>query len=315
MKRRYLAALIAAVAMGCAVWYGCSKDKDEELQVGTIYGTVTDFSTGQPVDNANVTLRPSGETTLTGSDGAFQFNDVESGDYTLSFSKNGYSDLNDDYTLTVSKGKNLRRDVQLNPLAKSLRITVDGRETDTLNFGRDPSVSSITINIVNNGTVGLEGFLSCSSDWFYLSSQRMYLSPGEGGSRDIKIKRSSLIAGDNIAYLYITSGSYSKTIVVKAYGLSVPVVSNPVLTNYTNVKCNAQSSVTNDGGWMIRDKGFEYEVSSSSSVTRSQSCGNGINNFNCQIYPGGYRILRVRAYADNGVYKGYSGWVENPSSK
>lgn len=79
---------------------------------GGIYGHVTDFVTGEDVGNANVQLRPSGETTLTGSDGMFQFNYLPSGDYSLTVSKAGYSDLVDDYVITV-RDRMVRRDIQI----------------------------------------------------------------------------------------------------------------------------------------------------------------------------------------------------------
>lgn len=64
-KELFRILIVAVVAITSVVWYGCTKE--EELK-GSIYGTVTDFATGEPVGNANVKLRPSGETTLTGSD-------------------------------------------------------------------------------------------------------------------------------------------------------------------------------------------------------------------------------------------------------
>lgn len=77
-----------------------------------IYGHVTDYDTGEDVANANVQLRPSGETALTGSDGMFEFRNINPGDYSLTVSKAGYKDLIDDYVITV-EDKMMRRDVQI----------------------------------------------------------------------------------------------------------------------------------------------------------------------------------------------------------
>ena len=84
---------------------------------GGIYGHVTDFATGEDVANANVQLRPGGDTTLTGSDGMFEFRDLTSGDYSITVSKAGYSDLVDDYVITV-KDRMVRRDIQLKEIAE-----------------------------------------------------------------------------------------------------------------------------------------------------------------------------------------------------
>ena len=59
--RKILFALLSCMALA-TVWYGCSKDEDEGEQTGIIYGTVTDFATGEPVGDANVKLKPSGVT-------------------------------------------------------------------------------------------------------------------------------------------------------------------------------------------------------------------------------------------------------------
>ena len=69
----------------------CKPDSIEEL--GSIYGIVTDKATGEPVKNANVQLRPSGETTLTGTDGRYEFVDLKNGEYSITVSKTEYTDL------------------------------------------------------------------------------------------------------------------------------------------------------------------------------------------------------------------------------
>lgn len=78
-----------ALLLVCCAFFGCAPEEETE-KLGTIYGTVTDFSSGNPINNANVRLNPRGESTLTGADGTFQFNDLPTGSYSLSLSKNGY---------------------------------------------------------------------------------------------------------------------------------------------------------------------------------------------------------------------------------
>lgn len=100
----------AALLFACCMFFGCTP---EEEKLGTIYGTVTDFSSGEPIANVNVRLNPRGETTLTGMDGTFEFVDLPSGSYSLSLSKNGYVDLDDDYVIKIENGNNVQRAVQL----------------------------------------------------------------------------------------------------------------------------------------------------------------------------------------------------------
>ena len=136
------------------------------------------------------------------------------------------------------------------------------------------------------------------------------LAPNAGETHYLTVNREELIQGDNIGYLYISSGTYTKTIVVKAVGLGMPVVTNPVLSNITSTTCDAQSTVTSNGGWTIVDKGFEYYYNGYNSHYTEVSCGPGEANFQMQIPVGnGISEQKVRAYASNGVYKAYSGWV------
>ena len=107
--KKYHVLKLAALLVLCCMMVGCGKDN----KLGSIYGIVTDFTTGDPVSNANVRLNPGGETTLTGSDGSYQFNDVANGNYSLSLSKNGYVDLDDDYVIEIENGNSVHRDLRL----------------------------------------------------------------------------------------------------------------------------------------------------------------------------------------------------------
>ena len=121
MKKELFGVIFAAIVLLTSlVWYGCKKDTDEEITTGTIYGTVTDYATGQPIGNASVRLRPGGETTLTGSNGTYEFKDINAGKYSLSLSKAEYADLDDDYVIELEAGKKVKRDVQMRKQIASL---------------------------------------------------------------------------------------------------------------------------------------------------------------------------------------------------
>lgn len=58
---------------------------------GSISGRVTDYSTGNPIASAQVTLVPSANTVQTTDDGLFSFAGLdEGGNYTVSVLKDGY---------------------------------------------------------------------------------------------------------------------------------------------------------------------------------------------------------------------------------
>lgn len=128
MKKSIISMLLIFAVLAFLISCGGT---EESSGSGGIYGHVTDFITGEDVANANVQLRPGGDTTLTGSDGMFEFRDLTSGDYSITVSKAGYSDLVDDYVITV-KDRMVRRDIQLKeikeeipPEVRTLPVTED----------------------------------------------------------------------------------------------------------------------------------------------------------------------------------------------
>lgn len=299
----------AALLLVCCAMLGCGKEDNPTSKLGSIYGTVTDFATGDPVSNANVRLNPRGETALTGSDGTFQFNELAAGSYSLSLSKNGYVDLDDDYAIEIENGNNVRRDVQLSPAFESFKITVNGVEMDTLDFGVDPNLNRVYYSIINDGTIDINVTIGQSGNWIIREKSYADVASNDGCTTYVRIDREDLNSGTNIGYIYVSSGTMSKTLIVKAVGLSMPVVAKPTLSN--NSPYEASSRVINDGGWSIVDKGFEYYVywNGWDDGTYFISCGSGNANFQGQIPTGAYTVNKVRAYASNGVHTGYSNWV------
>ena len=166
MKTNQLLKVVALLVLCCAM-FGCGKVKQ-----GSIYGTVTDFATGNPVGNANVRLNPRGETTLTGSDGTFQFNDVTDGNYSLSLSKNGYVDLDDFYVIEITNGNSVRRDFQLSPEAVgAISGMVVDLETGEPIAGAVVALSPSGMNIYT-GDDGRFEFLDLDSPLYTVTGQK-----------------------------------------------------------------------------------------------------------------------------------------------
>lgn len=67
----------------------CSESEDYELY-SSLNGVVYDNETSIPLENANITLSPSGKSMLTDSQGCFTFKDLDAGQYIITVQKNGY---------------------------------------------------------------------------------------------------------------------------------------------------------------------------------------------------------------------------------
>lgn len=104
MKKTLSIFVVAAAVLLLAT--ACKKESYDTF--ATISGTVVEMGNGEPVGNALLTLMPGNINTYTGSDGTFQFNDVEAKQYTLTAQKTGYKanrktiDAEAGQTLTVS---------------------------------------------------------------------------------------------------------------------------------------------------------------------------------------------------------------------
>lgn len=195
---------------------GCKKDESKTAP-GSIYGTVTDKATGECVSAAGVELMPKGLKTVTGSDGTFQFTEIDPGEYNLFITKSGYQDLKSS-TITVKSGEQAKGDVQIEKLPASLQIMDnDGQIISELNFGGDPGIISKTFKIINRGTTTLNFRINKYIDWIES------ITPNEGTipvNRDcpiiLKIDREKLADGSNTTSIIITSEDGGVELIVKA---------------------------------------------------------------------------------------------------
>lgn len=218
MKRLFLVAMLLIASI--AIWTGCQKEDDPQYteDYGSITGVVTDFATGEPVKNANVQLRPTGETTLTGTDGMYEFKYLPDGKYSITVSKAEYTDLIDDYVIDVKKGKTMRRDVQITKIPTYIRITdMNGNDIDCLDFGSENSVTMKAFNVYNNGTVGVHCETVYSCNWISsVTSLPETIAPGANTMVSVSIDRSRLSEGANITELYVRSNNGGDVVQIKA---------------------------------------------------------------------------------------------------
>lgn len=226
--RNIVVMMLSLCLIGCAV-----STLDEVSDKGGICGVVTDFATGEPVKNANVQLRPSGETTLTGTDGYYEFNDIKAGDYSITVSKIEYTDLIDNYVISVVPDKTMRRDVQIKKEPSMIRvIDNDGNDLSVLDFGN--KVTTKQFVVFNSGPISIDCKIVASCDWIVSISQiENQIQPGGVWPVIVTIDRSLLKAGENSAYIHVVSNNGSKELDVLAIGdyITPQVVTLPVTTH------------------------------------------------------------------------------------
>ena len=294
---------LSALLLVCCAMLGCTPEVEK---LGTVYGTVTDFSSGEPIGNANVRLNPKGETTLTGSDGTFQFNDLPTGSYSLSLSKNGYEDLDDDYVLKIENGNTVQRAVQMKKQSSSLQIVDNnGNVIAMLDFGTDEDVSQKTFNIFNNGNMTLNFTITKTADWIddVIPSEGT-VAIGDTKPITVIINRASLGSGENKSTLLITTPTAGGVeVVVKATVPFTATVVTGEVDAVTNNSAKCSGEVTDNGGVTVLEKGICFALTENPTIDGQRvSAGPGIGEFTCTLTGlSQNKTYYVRAYAINSV--------------
>ncbi|MBO6025669.1 MAG: virulence RhuM family protein [Bacteroidales bacterium] len=300
---------IAALLVLCCVMIGCGKDN----KPGSIVGTVTDYSSGEPVAKANVQLRPGGETTLTGSDGMYEFLDVAAGSYFITVSKAEYTDLIDDYVIEVKDGKMVRRDVQIQKRPATMHIyDNESQELSELDFGSDGGVTQKSFSIFNGGTQAINFTITKTANWISNISQTSgTIGMGVTCTIVVTINREMLASGDNITTLLVTAsegGSKELTIKAKKVG-QLPSVNISEAIAIDSVTYRIKCEVLSDGGQDVTERGICWNTFGDPTLDDDKiqysSGGTGQYTIRMEDLTVGTRYF-VRAYAKNSIGVAFS---------
>ena len=292
---------LSVIVMLCCAMLACDPD---DTKLGFIYGEVTDFASGEPIANANVRLNPRGETTLTGTDGYFQFNKIPAGSYTLSLSKNGYADLDDDYVINIEKGNSVQRDVQLQKKYYSLQLVDNGGNVITmLDLGTVESVTQGTFSIYNNGNVMLDFVITSTAEWIEeIIPSSGSIPIGDVQAITIKINGNLLVGGENTTTLIVRTpnmGAVQITIKVKKSG--VPSVVTGEVTDVSAIAAACGGNVTSEGGSYVTERGICWNTAPNPTYENHvEVLGQGTGLFTCNLTGLDYNTTYyVRAFAKN----------------
>lgn len=193
MKKILLALLL------CVAYCSCSSDLSEEVQIGSISGSVSDRTTGEPVSTVNVTLTPGGRSTVTGSDGSFSFTQLDPGSYTVGISKEGYTPNTG--TVQVKAGKATEAHLLIERIPA--KITTDRQ---VLDYGENNSLNTLSFNIVNSSYEDLEWEITHACAWIKeVKPASGTLKYGKTATIVIVIDRESVPTGESEANVVVTT--------------------------------------------------------------------------------------------------------------
>ena len=254
MKRFYLFSVLIAVT----IFGSCSKDITEESKVGSIAGSVSDRTTGEPVATVNVSIAPGGSSTVTGSDGTFTFRNLEEGSYTLTITKEGYKQNHQ--TVSVRPG---------DPTSAHLLIeripAIVTADREVLDFGSNASTNTLSFNIVNPGYVDLEWEIEERCEWITeVKPAKGTLKYGKTEGIVVVIDRDNLSEGNNEAVIVIRSSNGSSEVKVTAVGETkeLPTLNVLDVSNISATTATLNGEIVTAGHPAYTERGFVYSTSS-----------------------------------------------------
>ncbi len=259
--------------MGACVLFALIGCGEEELLPGSIYGVVTDKATGEPIRSAGVELSPGGAKTITGSDGSYEFAELEAGKYTLLLTKTGYEPFVSN-EIKVEAGKKVKTDIQLTLEPPSLRIVDDNKnDISELDFGSSSDDVTRMFNIFNDGVEKIEWTITTSVDWIEsVSRTEGELGSGKTQAIIVTIDRSKLESGENVTAIHVTSNNGSKQITVKAANGNVKAVVNTLaITDIKSSSVVLNGEIVTDGNPKYTERGFVYSTTENPTVETSIS--------------------------------------------
>ena len=302
--------LLLGILLICGIYQACAPDV--ELP-GSIYGVVADKATGEPIKSAGVELSPGGLKTITGSEGQFEFTELDPGKYTLLITKTGYLD-GVSSTIEVKAGQQAKGDVQLEKLPPALKVVNDNRqEISTLNFGSAEADVARSFSLFNDGTESLEWQITTTAEWIKsVSKIEGILSAGATQSLIVTIDRVKLSSGENTTTVHITSNNGSKQLTITATNSTVLATLNTLAaSNVKTTTATLNGEILTEGSPKYSERGF---VCSESSMPTLGSCIQKITSTltDSKTYSATVSGLTkgktyyVRAYAINAGKEAYS---------
>lgn len=272
-----LSTKIGILLLSLFVLWSCTEDAEENA--GSIYGKVTDSKSGEVMQGVTITLTPGSISRTTGSDGTYEFPDLETQQYQVQAQKEGY--VTNNKSVTVVVGKTASGDMQLTPEKRDADIAIS---PSTLNFGTTQDEMSVTIT--NNG--------NAETEWTLELGDNNWLSANPKAGRIAGNKTQSIVFSVNRDKL-----GESKSVVVNlsAFGNSLPIsVScspksnkkaemsvSPTTLDFGDTAQEQTLEIKNTG-----DADLQWKIGSITSdcITVSESEGT--------VAPGGNKVVQVK---------------------
>lgn len=224
----------------CSVLLLESCTKDEVIMTAEIRGFVTDYTNSNaPIAGASVSISSLGITKTTGSDGSYEFKDIEPGSYTVQVMANGYQTTTKQ--TTVYAGQSSTLDFQLSPSAANVEIA-----PQMLSFG--PQNEQLSFVITNKGNSSLQYSISGYPNYITVSPSSGSIAAKGKQTVTVTVNR-NLITDDVTTQLLVNIGndSYPVNVSVNSQEVSQKVSVTPTVLDFGSSYAELQFTVKNIG--------------------------------------------------------------------
>jgi len=310
MKKKYfLSSNVTLLILVFWFFLSCSK-KDPEVVTGSIVGIVTDALSGTPVQSVSVTAYPDGLTTVTGSDGHYEFQDIAAGQYSVQFIKSGYA--SNTKQITVTAGKTASGDCLLLSETSGIKLSIS-----ELNFGT--TLNSIAFSIENtNSAKTISWEVSNIPSYLTFSSSSGTIGAGKSVSVVVNLKR-ELLTGTVSTNIILSSDGESFSLLVIAESAMSATVKTESVSNVTATSAQVAGNIVANGTPPITERGFCYSTGSNPTINNLHIAVSGVSTGTYTATLSGLAgstSYHVRAYAisEIGVAYGEELQFETPST-
>ena len=194
-KMKLVTGVVLVLALGLF-----STSCKKEVVTGKIQGLVTNYATSEPIQGVNISLSPTGASAVTGSDGRYEFNNLEPGNYTVQGTKSGFE--SNTKNITITSGNVSSGDMQLRPAATGFRLNVD-----YLDFGTN--FTQMSFKIINVSTTNAMSWEIVESlNWLETSPSTGSIQGGQETTVNVAIDR-SLLSQTTTANITVRSADHS----------------------------------------------------------------------------------------------------------
>lgn len=255
-----------AIILPVILAFGCGGPSGSEP--GEIFGHVLELGNdGQPVSNVMLTLSPSGKSSVTGSDGYYRFDSVDPGTYSISYSAQGYIN-GEDQSIIVGPGKSIEHPIHIELEINNLQV-----QPDELDFGSNPQITTLSINIQNKYTRSVTYDITNNCGWITTVKPNKGTLEYKGVASVIVVVDWGLMPiGENATTLLLTVPTIgSRPIMVKANKIAdkVPALNALEVTDVHATSAILRGQIIDEGIPKYFKRGFIYSELSAPSPENS----------------------------------------------